>query len=75
MEVAPWRKAEYQRIESVDYFMEDVDKYYRHSKQGNPKELETKVGLVLSLSAFFAGMEGGKEENFRGEKGTFTIKK
>ena len=55
--------------------MEDVDKYYRHSKQGNPKELETKVGLVLSLSAFFAGMEGGKEENFRGEKGTFTIKK
>ena len=52
-----WRKAGYQKIESVEYFIEDIDKYYNHHRQKDPeKGLETKVGLVMSLSAFFAGM-------------------
>jgi len=53
-----WQKAGYQDIESVEYFVEDIDKYYRHHEQKNPKEgLKTKVGLVLGLSAFFSGIE------------------
>jgi len=52
-----WRKAGYQNIESVEYFVEDIDKYYNHYRQKDPEELKTKVGLVLSLSAFFGGME------------------
>ena len=53
-----WKKAGYQKIESIKYFVEDVDKYYNHHGQKNPKEgLEEKVGLVVSLSAFFAGIE------------------
>lgn len=53
-----WEKAGYQRIESIEYFVEDVDKYYNHHGQKNPKEgLKEKVGLVVSLSAFFGGME------------------
>lgn len=50
-----WEKAGYQRIESIKYFVEDVDKCYNHHGQKDPKKgLRGKVGLVLSLSAFFA---------------------
>ena len=53
-----WEKAGYQKIESIKYFVEDIDKYYNHHGQKNPKEgLKEKVGLVVSLSAFFAGLE------------------
>jgi len=53
-----WAKAGYQKIESIKYFVEDVDKYYNHHGQKDPKEgLKEKVGLVVSLSAFFAGIE------------------
>ena len=53
-----WQKAGYQRIEPVEYFIEDIDKYYRHFEQKNPGEgTEAKAGLVLSLSAFFSGIE------------------
>lgn len=46
------------RIESVEYFIEDIDKYYNHHGKKDLKEgLKEKVGLVVSLSAFFAGME------------------
>jgi hypothetical protein len=59
-----WERAGYQGIESVDYFVEDIDKYYNHHGQKDPeKGLETKVGLVLSLSAFFAGMEISQKKN------------
>ncbi|MBL7131571.1 MAG: hypothetical protein ISS45_09265 [Candidatus Omnitrophica bacterium] len=52
-----WKKAGYQKIESVEYFVEDVDKYYNHHGKKDPEEgLKEKVGLVVSLSAFFAGM-------------------
>ena len=55
---AAWAKAGYQKIESIEYFIEDVDKYYNHYKQKDPKEgLKEKVGLVVSLSAFFVKME------------------
>ena len=54
---AAWAKAGYQKIESIEYFIEDVDKYYNHYKQKDTKEgLKEKVGLVLSLVAFFTGM-------------------
>ncbi len=53
-----WGKAGYQKIESIKYFVEDVDKYYNHHGQKNPKEgLKEKVGLMISLSAFFAGIK------------------
>ena len=53
-----WEKAGYQKIESIKYFVEDVDKYYNHHGQKNPKEgLKEKVGLMISLSAFFAGIK------------------
>ncbi|MFH1575868.1 MAG: hypothetical protein ABIB55_02915, partial [Candidatus Nealsonbacteria bacterium] len=53
-----WEKAGYQKIESAEYFIEDVDKYYNHHGQKDSKEdLTEKVGLVVSLSAFFAGIE------------------
>ena len=53
-----WRKAKYQRIESIEYFIEDIDKYYRHFEQKNSEGvMEAKVGLLLSLSAFFPGIE------------------
>lgn len=53
-----WREAGYQKIESIEYFIEDIDKYYHHFKQKNPEvETKEKVGLVLSLSAFFSGIE------------------
>jgi len=52
-----WEKAGYQKIESVEYFIEDVDKYYNHHGQKDSEEgLKEKVGLVVSLSAFFAGL-------------------
>ena len=53
-----WRKAGYQNIESVEYFVEDVDKYYNYHGKKDPEEgLKEKVGLVVSLVAFFGGME------------------
>ena len=53
-----WRKAGYQRIESIEYFIEDIDKYFRHFEQKNPEEApESKAGMVLSLSAFFSGID------------------
>ena len=53
-----WRKARYQRIESIKYFIEDIDEYYRHFEQKNSGEgMTKKVGLVLSISAFFSGIE------------------
>ena len=53
-----WKKAGYQRVESTEYFIEDVDKYYNHHGKKNPEEgLKEKVGSVVSLSAFFAGMK------------------
>lgn len=53
-----WEKAGYQKIESIKYFVEDVDKYYNHHGKKDPEEgLKEKVGLVVSLSAFFAGVE------------------
>ena len=59
---AAWEKAGYKRIESVDYFVEDIDKYYNHHGKKDPEEgLKGKVGLVVSLSAFFAGMGKGQE--------------
>ena len=52
----------YQRIESVKYFVKDVDKYYNYHRKKDPQEgLKEKVGMVVSLSAFFAGMELIKE--------------
>jgi len=55
---AAWGKAGYQGVESVEYFIEDIDKYYNHHGQKDPEEgLKEKVGLVVSLSAFFAGRE------------------
>ena len=51
-----WRRAGYRNIESVEYFIEDIDEYYSHYEKEDPKELKTKVGLVVSLAAFFAGM-------------------
>ena len=55
-----WGKAGYQKIESIKYFVEDVDKYYNHHDQKDLKEgLKEKVGLVVSLSAFFCGVEYG----------------
>ena len=57
-----WKKAGYQKIESTEYFIEDIDKYYNHHGKKDPKEgLKEKVGLVVSLSAFFAGMERSRE--------------
>ena len=56
-----WREAGYQKIESIEYFIKDIDKYYRHFEQKNSEEgIKTKVGLVLSLSAFFSGMPGAQ---------------
>jgi len=58
-----WEKAGYQKIESINYFVEDIDKYYNHYGQKDPEEgLKEKVGLVVSLAAFFAGIakENGK---------------
>jgi len=53
-----WEKAGYQKIESIKYFVEDVDKYYNHYEQKDQEEgLKGKVGLVVSLSAFFGGIE------------------
>ena len=53
-----WEKSRVSKIESVEYFIEDVDKYYNHHGQKDPEEgLKEKVGLVVSLSAFFAGVE------------------
>ena len=53
-----WEKAGYQRIESVEYFIEDIDKYYNYHREKDPEEgLKEKVGLVVSLSGFFAGMK------------------
>jgi len=52
-----WKKEGYQRIKSIEYFVEDVDSYYFHHGKKNPEEgLKEKVGLVVSLSAFFAEM-------------------
>jgi len=46
-------KAGYRKTESIGYFIEDIDKYYRHFKQKNSgKDLKAKVGLVLSFSEF-----------------------
>ena len=57
-----WKKAGYQRVEFTEYFIEDIDKYYNHHGQKDPEEgLKEKVGLVVSLSAFFAGMERSRE--------------
>ena len=57
-----WKKVGYQGVESVEYFIEDIDKYYNHHGQKDPEEgLKEKVGLVVSLSAFFAGMERSRE--------------
>ena len=54
---AAWGKAGYQGVESVEYFIEDIDKYYNHHGKKDPQEgLKEKVGMVVSLSAFFAGM-------------------
>jgi len=59
-----WEKAGYRKIESIKYFIEDVDKYYNHHGQKDPKEsLKEKVGLVLSISAFFAGIKIPQEQN------------
>ena len=53
-----WRKAGYQRIGYIEYFIEDIDEYYRHFELDNFGEgIEAKAGLVLSLSAFFSGIE------------------
>lgn len=53
-----WEKAGYQKIESTEYFIEDVDKYYNHHRKREPEEsMKEKVGLVVSLSAFFTGIE------------------
>jgi len=53
-----WEKSGYQKIESIKYFIEDVDKYYNHYKQKGTKEgLKEKVGLVVCLSAFFYEIE------------------
>jgi len=61
-----WEKAGYRKIESIKYFIEDVDKYYNHYKQKDPEEgLKEKVGLVLSLTAFFAGMEMKTIDRFK----------
>ena len=55
---AAWKQTGYQKIESVEYFVKDVDKYYNHHGKKDPKEgLKAKVGLVVSLAAFFAGMD------------------
>ena len=52
-----WKKVGYQGVESVEYFIEDIDKYYNHHGKKDPQEgLKEKVGMVVSLSAFFAGM-------------------
>ena len=52
-----WEKEGYQKIESVEYFIADVDKYYNHHGKKDPEEgLKEKVGLVVSLAAFFAGI-------------------
>jgi len=53
-----WEKAGYQKIESTKYFIEDIDKYYNHGEKDPEESLKEKVGLVVSLSAFFAGMSG-----------------
>ena len=59
---AAWAKVGYQKIESIEYFIEDIDKYYNHHGQKDPEEgLKEKVGLVVSLSAFFAGIERSRE--------------
>ena len=53
-----WKTAGYQNIETAEYFIEDIDKYYKHHGKKDPKEgVKEKVGLVVSLSAFFGGME------------------
>ena len=53
-----WQKAGYQEVKSAEYFVKDIDKYYSHHKRGNAKEGEkAKVGMVVSLAAFFVGME------------------
>lgn len=52
-----WETAGYQNIETAEYFIEDVDEYYNYHVMKNPGEItKSKVGLVLSLSAFFAGL-------------------
>ena len=57
---AAWAKVGYQKIESIEYFIEDVDKYYNHHGKKDPgKGLKGKVGLVVSLAAFFVGMDIG----------------
>lgn len=53
-----WGKVGYKRIEAVEYFIEDVNKYYNYHGKNDPEEgLKEKVGLVVSLSAFFAGIK------------------
>lgn len=52
-----WEIAGYKNIESAEYFVEDIDKFYNHHMQKDPQKAKEKVGLTLSLSAFFAGME------------------
>ncbi len=52
-----WIEAGYKNIATAEYLVEEVDKYYNYHLQKNPpKAKEEKVGLTLSLSAFFAGM-------------------
>jgi len=43
-------------IESIDYFVEDIDKFYNHHLQ-KEEDSNVKAGFVLSMSAFFAGIE------------------
>lgn len=53
-----WEKAGYQKIKSIEYFVEDIDKYFRYFGQKNfEEEMKAKVGLMLSLSAFFQGLK------------------
>lgn len=53
-----WETAGYKNIASAEYLIEQIDKYYDYFLQkDSQKAKKEKVGLQLSLSAFFAGME------------------
>ncbi|MBU1091800.1 MAG: hypothetical protein ABIK21_08570 [bacterium] len=53
-----WLAAGYENIESVDYFIEDMNLHYVSQLEKNPqKPKDEKVGLALCLSAFFSGMK------------------
>lgn len=53
-----WMLAGYQRIPLPDFLVKSIDEHYQHFiETGDTQGLKAKVGLTMSIGAFFAGME------------------